>query len=163
MGDDFSVADAYLFTVANWTAHVGIDISGAEEPERLHGPHGRPAGGAGGDEGRRPAEVGRADARAPSSLLRWPRSRSRPRPRDAAPPGRYEATLCVAASRLGAALPAARPSSSVRSSWRASRCRSADIVYRLHLRPEQVDVATMQGTMQIDEFSADVRLVATGR
>ena len=28
MGDEFSVADAYLFTVTNWTAHTGIDISG---------------------------------------------------------------------------------------------------------------------------------------
>ncbi len=28
MGDAFTVADAYLFTVANWTAHTGIDISG---------------------------------------------------------------------------------------------------------------------------------------
>lgn len=28
MGDAFTVADAYLFTVANWTSHVGIDISG---------------------------------------------------------------------------------------------------------------------------------------
>jgi len=27
MGDAFSVADAYLFTVANWTGHVGIDLS----------------------------------------------------------------------------------------------------------------------------------------
>ena len=26
--DEFSVADAYLFTVTNWTAHTGIDISG---------------------------------------------------------------------------------------------------------------------------------------
>ena len=33
--------------------------------------------------------------------------------------------------------------------------RVADIVYRLHLRPEQVDVATMHGRMQIDEFSAE--------
>ena len=28
MGDQFSVADAYLFTVSNWTKPVGIDISG---------------------------------------------------------------------------------------------------------------------------------------
>ena len=28
MGDSFSIADAYLFTVTTWTAHTGIDISG---------------------------------------------------------------------------------------------------------------------------------------
>ena len=28
MGDAFTIADAYLFTVSNWTAHTGIDISG---------------------------------------------------------------------------------------------------------------------------------------
>ena len=28
MGDNFSVADAYLFTLANWSRHVGIDTSG---------------------------------------------------------------------------------------------------------------------------------------
>ena len=28
LGDAFSVADAYLFTVANWAPHVGLDISG---------------------------------------------------------------------------------------------------------------------------------------
>jgi glutathione S-transferase len=28
MGDAFSVADAYLFTVTNWAAFVGVDISG---------------------------------------------------------------------------------------------------------------------------------------
>ena len=28
LGDSFSVADAYLFTVTNWARHVGIDISG---------------------------------------------------------------------------------------------------------------------------------------
>ena len=28
LGDSFSVADAYLFTVTNWAKHVGIDISG---------------------------------------------------------------------------------------------------------------------------------------
>jgi glutathione S-transferase len=28
MGDEFSVADAYLFTVSRWTQPTGIDISG---------------------------------------------------------------------------------------------------------------------------------------
>jgi glutathione S-transferase len=28
MGKDFSVADAYLFTVSNWAAHTGVDLSG---------------------------------------------------------------------------------------------------------------------------------------
>jgi glutathione S-transferase len=28
MGDTFSVADAYLFTVSNWAGHVGVDITG---------------------------------------------------------------------------------------------------------------------------------------
>ena len=28
MGDAFSIPDAYLFVVTNWTKHVGIDISG---------------------------------------------------------------------------------------------------------------------------------------
>ena len=28
MGEDFSVADAYLFVVAGWSKHVGVDISG---------------------------------------------------------------------------------------------------------------------------------------
>ena len=28
MGDEFSIPDAYLFTVVNWTKHSGIDISG---------------------------------------------------------------------------------------------------------------------------------------
>jgi glutathione S-transferase len=27
MGDEFSVADAYLFTVSNWAKHVGLDLS----------------------------------------------------------------------------------------------------------------------------------------
>ena len=30
LGDTFSVADGYLFTVANWTKYVGIDISGLD-------------------------------------------------------------------------------------------------------------------------------------
>jgi glutathione S-transferase len=28
MGKEFSVADAYLFTVSNWAAHTGVDLSG---------------------------------------------------------------------------------------------------------------------------------------
>jgi glutathione S-transferase len=28
MNDAFSIADAYLFTVTNWTGHAGVDISG---------------------------------------------------------------------------------------------------------------------------------------
>jgi len=28
MGDAFTVPDAYLFTVARWAGHTGIDISG---------------------------------------------------------------------------------------------------------------------------------------
>ena len=28
MGDAFTVADAYLYTIANWTGHTGVDISG---------------------------------------------------------------------------------------------------------------------------------------
>ena len=68
-----------------------------------------------------------------------------------APPGRYDAELCVAtrpqaAPNCGAAeveVTAARIS-----------VRVADIVYRLALRPAQLDVETMHGPMQIDEFSA---------
>ena len=33
--------------------------------------------------------------------------------------------------------------------------RVADVVYQLHVRPAQVDVKTMQGKMEIDEFSAE--------
>jgi hypothetical protein len=67
-------------------------------------------------------------------------------------PGRYEATLCVQTS------PANPPSCGaaefeLQSSTRA-QVRVADVVYRLHLRPAQVDVMTMQGKMEIDEFSA---------
>ncbi len=33
MGDEFCVADAYLFTVASWPGHVGIDTSGLKNLE----------------------------------------------------------------------------------------------------------------------------------
>jgi hypothetical protein len=67
-------------------------------------------------------------------------------------PGRYDATLCVRTS------PATPPSCGaaefeLRDRGRA-QVRVADVVYRLHLRPRQLDVSTMQGTTQIDEFSA---------
>jgi hypothetical protein len=66
-------------------------------------------------------------------------------------PGRYEATLCVgtaaaAPESCGAAQFELRPGG-------RAQVAVADVVYRLHLRPAQLDVATMQGTMEIDEFS----------
>ncbi|MGZ5155158.1 MAG: hypothetical protein ACXWCU_06595 [Caldimonas sp.] len=68
-------------------------------------------------------------------------------------PGRYQATLCVAPS--ASAPPSCGPAElDVRSPSRA-QVKVADVVYRLHLRPAQVDVATMHGRMQIDEFSAE--------
>ena len=68
-----------------------------------------------------------------------------------AAPGRDDAELCVAtrpqaAPTCGAAEVEVTPS-------RIS-VRIADIVYRLALKPAQLDVATMHGPMQIDEFSA---------
>lgn len=33
MGEQFSIADAYLFTVSNWAGHVGVDISGFKNVE----------------------------------------------------------------------------------------------------------------------------------
>jgi hypothetical protein len=71
----------------------------------------------------------------------------------APPPGRYEATLCVSTS------PVAPPScGAAEFELRAQgqvQVRVADIVYHLHLRPAQVDVKTMQGKMELDEFSAE--------
>ncbi len=37
MGDQFSVADAYLFTVSNWGQHVGVDLAGYPDPVAYRG------------------------------------------------------------------------------------------------------------------------------
>jgi hypothetical protein len=67
-------------------------------------------------------------------------------------PGRYEATLCV---RTSAASPPSCGAAEFELRSKAhAQVRVADVVYRLHLRPAQIDVMTMQGTMVIDEFSA---------
>ena len=68
-----------------------------------------------------------------------------------AAPGRYDAQLCVATQ------PAAAPTcgaAEVEVTSARISVRVADIVYRLALRPTQLDVETMHGQMQIDEFSA---------
>ena len=65
--------------------------------------------------------------------------------------GRYDAELCVATR------PGAEPTcgaAEVDVTPTRISVRVADIVYRLALRPAQLDVATMHGQMQIDEFSA---------
>ncbi|MBV8621521.1 MAG: glutathione transferase GstA [Curvibacter sp.] len=36
LGDDFSVADAYLFTVTGWSRHVGVDISALAQLNAHH-------------------------------------------------------------------------------------------------------------------------------
>jgi hypothetical protein len=71
-----------------------------------------------------------------------------------AEPGRYAAELCVATQ------PQAPPtcgSAEVEVGPGRISVRVADIVYQLALGPAQVDVATMHGPMQIDEFSAAYR------
>ena len=67
------------------------------------------------------------------------------------PPGRYDAELCVATR------PQAAPTcgvADVEVAPDAIRVRVADIVYKLALRRDQLDVETMHGQMQIDQFSA---------
>ena len=68
-----------------------------------------------------------------------------------AAPGRYVAELCVATRREAAPSCGAADVEIARGTIAV---RVADIVYRLALRPERLDVATMHGAMQIDEFSA---------
>jgi hypothetical protein len=67
-------------------------------------------------------------------------------------PGRYDATLCVATA--ASAPPSCGPVELHMRGPAEARLRIADVEYRLALRPTQLDVATMHGTMQIDEFSA---------
>jgi len=68
-----------------------------------------------------------------------------------AAPGRSEAELCVATRREAAPSCGA---ADVEIAAGAISGRVSDIVYRLALRREQLDVAMMHGAMQIDEFSA---------
>ena len=69
-----------------------------------------------------------------------------------AAPGRYEGQLCVATQ------PDAEPTCGAAEvdvpSARRLSVRVSDIVYRLALHGTQLEVTTMQGTMQIDGFSA---------
>ena len=66
-------------------------------------------------------------------------------------PGHYAATLCVATT--APTLPSCGAARlEVRSGGRM-KVQVADIVYRLQLGREQMDVRTLQGRMQIDEFS----------
>lgn len=66
--------------------------------------------------------------------------------------GRYEAQLCVSTSE---AAPSCGPA---RLEWRKgqrARLQVADIVYSLTLHSSQLDVVLSQGSMQLDEFTAD--------
>ncbi|HEX2540727.1 MAG TPA: hypothetical protein VHM00_06555 [Caldimonas sp.] len=67
-------------------------------------------------------------------------------------PGRYEAVLCVA-TQSGAAPSCGSVDVELRSGGRMS-VRVADIVYQLSLGRSQLEVATLHGAMQIDEFNA---------
>ena len=72
MGDSFTVADAYLFTVANWGKHVGIDISALTHLGAYMAPHCRAPGGAGGAEGRRADQVRLGAHDGCRAAMRWP-------------------------------------------------------------------------------------------
>ena len=67
-------------------------------------------------------------------------------------PGRYAATFCVATSL--AQPPSCGPAELDVHSASHADVRMSDIVYRLTLRPSQVDVTTLQERMLIDGFSA---------
>ena len=76
---------------------------------------------------------------------------AQPAPTPAPAGGRYDAQLCVT-TRPDA--PATCGAAEVQVTGQALNVRIADIVYRLALRSAELDVATMHGSMQIDEFSA---------
>ena len=69
-----------------------------------------------------------------------------------AAPGRYEGSLCVA-TQADAEPTCGAAEVDVPSARRLS-VRVSDIVYRLALRGTQLDVTAMQGSVQIDGFSA---------
>jgi hypothetical protein len=64
--------------------------------------------------------------------------------------GNYAATLCVTQAEQ----PATCGPVQARLARNGLRLRLSDIVYRLELRGNQLDVTLMHGAMQIDEFSA---------
>jgi hypothetical protein len=66
--------------------------------------------------------------------------------------GRYEGLLCVA-TRAGVEPTCGSVDVELRSGGRMV-VRVADIVYRLVLGRDQLEVATLHGPMQIDEFNA---------
>ena len=74
------------------------------------------------------------------------------------PPGRYDAQLCVA-TQPGTAPTCGAADVEVRSGLVSVRV--SDIVYNLALRRDQLDVVTMHGKMQIDEFSSPYQSEAT--
>ena len=63
--------------------------------------------------------------------------------------GSYEGELCVATNNR----PASCGPAEVRFSRGLAQVRVSDIVYRLALRGERLDLVLMHGTMQIDGFS----------
>jgi hypothetical protein len=65
--------------------------------------------------------------------------------------GRYDAELCVATRRD---TPPSCGAAEVEVAGARLSVRVADIVYRLALHRAALDVKTMHGRMQIDEFSA---------
>jgi len=69
-----------------------------------------------------------------------------------AAPGRYAGQLCVATQAQKE--PTCGAAEVDVPSTRRLTVRVSDIVYRLALRGSQLDVTTMHGNMQIDEFSA---------